>query len=96
MIESNFSEECPHCGEPQLMRKQWEAKEYPADFTFDCTECGKGIDVTVHSVPEFEASKQACQYCNKVEVHGRVYCDACQKKLDDLSEFNRQRAESAK
>lgn len=85
MKESNFSEECPHCGESQPIRDRWESRDYASDFVFDCTECSKAIEVHVHYVPEFEASKAMCPLCKQEETQG-VYCEPCAARIREIKE----------
>lgn len=55
--EHRFDDCCPYCEKKLDMYDVFVNKDYSIDFEFDCVFCGKRIDVTVHSVPEFELCK---------------------------------------
>jgi hypothetical protein len=95
MSKATFDETCPYCAEHVTARLRWESSDYASDFTFACTHCTGIIQVHVHSAPEFELSKLACQMCN-AQIDDGHYCATCREKLVALSEHNRQRAEAAK
>lgn len=97
MSRSNFNGRCPHCSVVlHDLRGKWESSDYSNVFFVECQNCQKQAEIQVHQTPEFEASKPMCQWCKLVEVGGSTYCKSCLKKLNDLSEHNRQRAESSK
>lgn len=53
-----FNECCPHCTSQLEVYQKFEANDYSTNFSFDCPQCGKGIEVHVRTVPEFELSRK--------------------------------------
>ncbi len=81
---------CAKCKYELGFMSKWESHDYAMIFKMECDQCGQPLEVTVHQVPEFSTEKLKCQMCNKVELASvrADYCEACAKKLSDLSDYN--------
>jgi hypothetical protein len=85
---SNFKEQCPHCGvKLNDLYGRWQDSAFGnSSFLMECIACSKMVEITVHVVPEFEASKVTCARCQHAEVKaGHAYCKACEAIVREYS-----------
>jgi hypothetical protein len=57
---AGFDGRCPHCNHDigdKRLHSIWTDHDYSTSFEFDCEKCERSIEMTVHSVPEFELQK---------------------------------------